>query len=893
MGDYGGYNDNKGYSGGYSSGKYSNNSRYANTGYSNGGYSNGVSYGGYQDNNNGYGRSGGRRFQNQGQRKFKAPRSNLLKQKTPEQRERERITKYLFKLGESQIKEDYESAANSFINDLQYNSILAHDIFVTCIKEAPHRIPAYGTLIGLINLRDVAFAGTIIQKVYEAFTNSIENYEWRSAKFLLHFIVELSNTKVVRSSSVLEYYKTIVTTISNEFSSRFILQRLDALTWIIFSTIPYSTELLRELPDDVDSILSNLEPYLSARKSHEKYKDVIAAKNVLSLYKGQWPFVTYEPLDLIYEQIKDFKSSGWSSDILNKPNLLFSSSFETQISQDLPVLSIPSGNPLLPPPSFDYQPVFRIFDDSIINTEGYEPVKLPSTTSISRFYIDDLAQNIIDIYSINHTEASQILNQLDDYFSKNILADSGYKINAAIIESIFAKMFKLPVSSEKVPYYGSLIIDLIRLKPQEVPKSLGRAIKILYSRLETKPDSNGNFTLSDSELVSRFSTWFSFHLSNFKYSWKWSDWEEELLELDEDNLKVAFVRDTLSHTLRLSYYDRIKDTIPPTFAAIGPKLFASSGLSVVYKFDPSGPNVDNIPAPVIQAADQIRNMILSKASDDEIHARIAELETMEGILYPGVNNFRELSVDLVFQTILAVGSKSFSHILNAFERYVKLLRDMAADAFDRNLAITSIVQFSTGNTQLLEIFIDKLLIYRVLDTKSVIEWVLKGSLKDKGYSYESRWVILASSLSKVNLKLTSITRKLEKAKKEKSAAKSIPKDGDTLVDESTESNIDADAMQTGNDEVEHLQNMLSNVETEKNETFIYVIKQFVEFLQSLNQETQKDVFEWVLREFIRLLRQFSSEIKPVKVSIDLTIFNSVQPGPIKEVWESIKAMYNL
>lgn len=75
-------------------------------------------------------------------------------------------------------------------------------------------------------------------------------------------------------------------------------------------------------------------------------------------------------------------------------------------------------------------------------------------------------------------------------------------------------MFKLPVPEHKLVYYHSIITETCKLAPGSIAPSLGRAIRFLYKNLD----------FMDVELFHRFVDWFSHHLSNFDFRWKWAEW---------------------------------------------------------------------------------------------------------------------------------------------------------------------------------------------------------------------------------------------------------------------------------------------------------------------------------------------------------------------------------
>lgn len=125
---------------------------------------------------------------------------------------------------------------------------------------------------------------------------------------------------------------------------------------------------------------------------------------------------------------------------------------------------------------------------------------------------------------------SRFLIEIDCYFSSNafikravpfdrVLETAGeggstWKPEDVAVDAIFSQLFKLPSPNHKLVYYHSILTELCKLAPAAVAPSLGRAIRFMYKNLESM----------DAELIYRFVDWFSHHLSNFGFTWKWAEW---------------------------------------------------------------------------------------------------------------------------------------------------------------------------------------------------------------------------------------------------------------------------------------------------------------------------------------------------------------------------------
>jgi nuclear cap-binding protein subunit 1 len=93
-----------------------------------------------------------------------------------------------------------------------------------------------------------------------------------------------------------------------------------------------------------------------------------------------------------------------------------------------------------------------------------------------------------------------------------------------------------------------------------------------------------------------------------------------------------------------------------------------------------------------------------------------------------------LARDITLQAILLLGSKSISHVLNALERSLPVLRDLFPDhryASDpaavkaMRQGLRAAWDVNQMSEQMGEIVVDKLLNYRVVDAGVVCGWVLE------------------------------------------------------------------------------------------------------------------------------------------------------------------------
>lgn len=203
---------------------------------------------------------------------------------------------------------------------------------------------------------------------------------------------------------------------------------------------------------------------------------------------------------------------------------------------------------------------------SISNLHKTVPTPMDLASTLFRDNIVDT----INTLDCNRLSVSRFLIEIDCFFSPKAFIKratpfdrvnetageegSTWKPEDVAVDAIFSQLFKLPAPNHKLVYYHAILTELCKLAPAAVAPSLGRAIRFMHRNLESM----------DTELIYRFIDWFSHHLSNFGFTWKWAEWNENLT-LPDVHPKKAFILGALEKEIRLSFATRIKGTIPEPY----------------------------------------------------------------------------------------------------------------------------------------------------------------------------------------------------------------------------------------------------------------------------------------------------------------------------------------
>ncbi|PJF18389.1 hypothetical protein PSACC_01801 [Paramicrosporidium saccamoebae] len=265
-----------------------------------------------------------------------------------------------------------------------------------------------------------------------------------------------------------------------------------------------------------------------------------------------------------------------------------------------------------------------------------------------------------------------------------------------VVQFLFGELLRN--RSNKVPalVYETLLMDCCRLS-RTFPPNMAKGLFMLYDQLEEL-----GFVATD-----RLASWFSHHLSNFDYKWKWAAWSA-VLTAPPTSMQYVFVRFTLKKLVRLSYYDRVAPTVPEEF-----KVMLPENVCPHFKFADSDDDA-------AEMAGRITEQIQSRGSIEEIKRSLGAADDDE---------LDAVQREVLLQSLLQVGSKSLSHMLTVVEKYLslfQLLLPKHGDKMSANMFILDqLYSFWRSSMLHFEFAVERLINYRILLPKHVIQWIFE------------------------------------------------------------------------------------------------------------------------------------------------------------------------
>ena len=251
-----------------------------------------------------------------------------------------------------------------------------------------------------------------------------------------------------------------------------------------------------------------------------------ALEALVDPYPGNEEINSHEPesiISILQRQLQTESGQGWTLACIPRPWKTdgMVSTLEGALKHAVPEIKIPSpvssGSQTRLPEIY-----FSTYADLDIET-------VPSTENIASSVLRDSLIDTINILNFNRNATAKFLVDVDCYFAPGTFVKratpfdklrevagerSTWKPEDVAVDAVFSQLFQLPDPEHKLVYYHSVLTEACKIAPAAVAPSLGRAIRFLYRHIDAM----------DLELEYRFMDWFAHHLSNFGFTWKWTEW---------------------------------------------------------------------------------------------------------------------------------------------------------------------------------------------------------------------------------------------------------------------------------------------------------------------------------------------------------------------------------
>ncbi|WOK93579.1 ABH1 [Canna indica] len=625
--------------------------------------------------------------------------------------------------GSVDYKEHIETCYGVLWREFDHSKYEILELLLQCAEQLPHKIPFYGVLVGLINLENEEFGKNVVDSVHSKLQDALLSENCNRIRILMRFLTVLMCSKVILPSSVIEVFETLLssaaTTIDDEAGNPSYQPCADFYITCILSCLPWGgSELMEQVPGELDRVVLGVQSYLSIRRhSHDASLIIFETDENKSLNEKDF-------VEDLWDRVQALATSGWKVDSVPRPHLSFEEQLVSGKSYSLSPVSCPkqttSSHSTIGRERENYEAKLK-YPQRLRRLHIFPPSKTENIQPIDRFIVEEYLLDVLLFFNGCRKECASYMASLPVPFRYEYL----------MAETIFSQILFLPQPPFKPIYYALVIIDLCKALPGAFPAVVAGAVRALFDRIADL----------DMDCRTRLILWFSHHLSNFQYFWPWEEWAH-VKDLPRWAPQRVFVQEVLEREVRLSYWDKIKQSIENA-PALEELLPPKSGPSLKYN------------------SEEDQGFMLSKELRDMIRGRKTAREISswmeESIIQVHGTKF---ALEVVIQTLLDIGSKSFTHLITVLERYGQVIAKLCADQDMQVLLIDEVSSFWKNNTQMTAIAIDRMMGYRLISNLAIVSWVFSNPNIEQFHISDRPWEILRNAINKTYNRIADLRKEI-------------------------------------------------------------------------------------------------------------------------------------
>ncbi|SCU87100.1 LADA_0E01992g1_1 [Lachancea dasiensis] len=666
---------------------------------------------------------------------------------------------------EEDIKFLSEAIANEFDNEEYFRNALLSTLYAV-VLEQPHKQPAIALLTMVVNAANPVAGKSILNhffgKLQEWCDTSIdedfqvtssETGPWNRIKLLLRFLSLLS--PMVQEDELISLYQKFfeLSVELNNLST----EKRNPLSEAIYSNTLLNIPYLFFFSKDNQNLREKVAELIAGVEA-----SYVVKNTDLSLIKEYNKSPPYEPRRWVQTVLPNVKRvlandmqqitelfPDYSSMMVQQPgDQGFNDPLNLPTVQQLEPFSgldrgLGSIDGMWKVPRYS----FRVY---LPNEVGEFETVVPFTTYAGMLF-EDLIIDIIESMEFNRKEVAKQVITLDLFFKPGIFTEPGqsiaqlialheenpiittYKIEDLAIEKILSMIFKLPNVSHPFAYFYTLLVEICQNSPKAIAPVFGRAFRYFFNNLEQL----------DLELKLRYLDWFSIQMSNFNFSWKWNEWEEDSVKFGKTfyNPKVTFMRNLIRKELRLtSSKTDVEESLTDEFKPYLDSSFVSRHELVGYyqsffaNFDVDETMLKDNDLFFAQScfpfSEQIQNVVNyfhQQPLDRNVSELAAIFEDIQKAYGNIIVDFNRFVTTILIQALTFSGNRSLSHankyIGDSKNDVLELLSKMdVTQELKERWLIEAIIRFWNSNSQNGFLIVDTCKNFELVSAKSVLHF---------------------------------------------------------------------------------------------------------------------------------------------------------------------------
>ncbi|KAJ8977997.1 hypothetical protein NQ317_004542 [Molorchus minor] len=230
-------------------------------------------------------------------------------------------------------------------------------------------------------------------------------------------------------------------------------------------------------------------------------------------------------------------------------------------------------------------------------------------------------------------------------------------------------------------------------------------------------------------------------------------------------------------------------------------------------------------SPGTSAAHQLVVSIRQKCTPEEVLAVLKDLPNPRSD-EEGDGRFNPLKIDVFVQTLLNLGSKSFSHSFAAISKFHYVFKILAESEEAQICILRNVFELWRNQQQMMTVLVDKMLKTQIVECSAVANWIFSKEMSTE-FTKMYLWEILHLTIKKMNRHVIKLGAELGEAREKLARAESSDEESD---DEDGKSKKQEDAEKPTEEMVERMEEKLEAAQADQKNLFLIIFQRFIMIL---------------------------------------------------------------
>ncbi|KAL0353391.1 UNVERIFIED_CONTAM: Nuclear cap-binding protein subunit [Sesamum angustifolium] len=359
--------------------------------------------------------------------------------------------------GNADYKDQLETCFGVVRRELLHSGEDILTFLLQCAEQLPHKIPLYGTLVGLLNLEDEDFVRKVLENTHENLQVALDSGNCNRMRILLRFLTVLMCSKVLQPSALVVLFETLLSsaalTVDEDKGNPSWQACADFYITCILSCLPWGgAELVEQIPEEMDRVMMGIQAYMSIRR-HVSDAGCSPFEYIDDKNQGEGG---NDFLEDLWSRIQDLSGKGWKLDSVPRPHLSFEPQLVAGKSHDFGPLNCPE----LPAPP------------TLVTGIAYGKQKHEAELK----YPQRLLQSSNSCFGSCKASRKECASSM-------VGLPVPFRYEYLMAETIFSQILLLPQPPFKPIYYTLVIMDLCKALPGAFPAVVAGAVRSLLIKL--------------------------------------------------------------------------------------------------------------------------------------------------------------------------------------------------------------------------------------------------------------------------------------------------------------------------------------------------------------------------------------------------------------------------